>query len=80
MKEFLFRLSRLLSVIIIPIVILLLIFFILGVVNNNVKDTDDWWFVITLTIFLISIILIFNWLTFGKFSIWIKNPNKQNIE
>ena len=80
MKQFLFRLSRLLSVIIIPIVFLLLTFFILGVVNSNIKDTEDWWFIIILTLGLFSIILIFNWLSFGKFSIWIKNPNKENIE
>tara|TARA_B100000963_G_scaffold239811_1_gene209758 strand:+ start:979 stop:1221 length:243 start_codon:yes stop_codon:yes gene_type:complete len=80
MTEFLFRLSRLLSVILIPIIILLLTFFILGVVNSNIKDTEDWWFIIILTLGLFSIILIFNWLSFGKFSIWIKNPNKENIE
>ena len=80
MKQFLFRLSRLLSVIIIPIIFLLLTFFILGVVNSNIKDTEDWWFIIILTLGLFSIILIFNWLSFGKFSIWIKNPNKENIE
>ena len=80
MKQFLFRLSRLLSVIIIPIIFLLLTFFILGVVNSNITDTEDWWFIIILTLGLFSIILIFNWLSFGKFSIWIKNPNKENIE
>ena len=80
MKQFLFRLSRLLSVILIPIIFLLLTFFILGVINSNIKDTEEWWFIFILILGLFSIILIFNWLSFGKFSIWIKNPNKENIE
>ena len=75
MKNFLFRLSRLFSV---------LTFIILfGLTIHFFRECDKFGeYMITLfMMFLFSIpIISFNWLCFGKFTFWIKNPNTENIE
>ena len=75
MKMFLFRLSRLFSILtFVTIFVLIIIFF---------RDCDifEEYMVTLFGMFLVSIpIIIFNWLSFGKFIFWIKNPNKGNEE
>ena len=72
MKMFLFRFSRLISVLIFILVIGISIgFFSRG-------HYSDLLGIPTFGIPLLCLILIFNWLCFGKFTFWIKNPNKEN--
>jgi hypothetical protein len=75
MKMFLFRLSRLFSILTFVTIFLLIIIFF--------RDCDifEEYMVTLFGMFLVSIpIIIFNWLCFGKPTLWIKNPNTENIE
>ena len=74
MKNFLFRLSRL--IFISSIIIHLSMNVIMFLDGVNIKEFTMFFLLFT-TIFSIPT-LIFNWLCFGKFTFWIKNPNKEN--
>ena len=68
MKIFLFRLSRLMSVVSILLCLTVGIVTFFGNQNYNVRDTV----LITLLFSLTLIVpMVFNWLCFGRFSVWI---------
>jgi hypothetical protein len=80
MKTFLFRLSRLISIIGHTVGVIAILFFAYTVIEN--QDGYKYWNGIRvisslfLTIILPQIIiLIFNWLSFGKLSLWVKKIN-----
>ena len=75
MKIFLFRLSRLISIVIFIIVIglsLMLMF------RYSHMDIESILFILSVNLGFTALIIIFNWLSFGKFTFWIKDPNKEN--
>ena len=86
MKMFVFRLSRLISVIFITIIVIYLLLGIFAIFLNfekfiyELNTMSVLLFKYVMLTFLIVvapilIILLFNWLTFGKLSLWLKNPN-----
>ena len=78
MKIFLFRLSRVLSVI---TVLLLLYFFNMIYDGFDNRENWKWYGIFSIIIFSYLIfvpILTYNWMSFGKFTFWIKSPNKEN--
>jgi len=85
MKMILFRLSRLISVV--SICITTLGFWLISslIIKHDYANPYYSWYglaeaVGVLVISPIVFILIFNWICFGRLSIWIKNPIKENIE
>jgi hypothetical protein len=83
MKSFLFRLSRLLSFLGFLIIIVSWVFPIYFFIDNGFK-LPIWDkfipYIFSTTLIPPTVILLFNWLCFGKISIWIKNPNTENEE
>ena len=84
MKSFLFRLSRLLSFLGILTIIVSWIIVIYLFINDGFNPPSNWdkflTFIFSTTLIPPTVILLFNWLCFGKISIWIKNPNTENEE
>jgi hypothetical protein len=78
MKTFTFRLSRVISIL---TFLIFLLFSIFAFLEFRMFGGDEWYgflpYSITTVVVLIPI-FIFNWLCFGKFSLWIKNPYKEN--
>lgn len=77
MKNFLFRLSRLISIVTFVIVIGL---FLITILSYSHMDLEGILYILLVNLGFISLIIIFNWLCFGKLTLWIKNPNTENIE
>ena len=75
MKMFLFRLSRLISILIFILVIGITIGFLDDFSRGDYFDLLG---IPTFGIPLLCLILIFNWLCFGKPTLWIKNPNTEH--
>ena len=78
MKTFTFRLSRVISIL---TFLFFLLFSFFAFVEYSISDDSIWKHILTYsitTVVLFIPIFIFNWLCFGKFSLWIKNPYKEN--
>jgi len=77
MKTFTFRLSRVIAILTLLILLMCNIFIFFQVWTGG----GEWYGIlpyIILTVVVLIPIFIFNWLCFGKFSFWMKNPNKEN--
>ena len=75
MKQFLFRLSRLFSILTFVILFVLIIFFF------RECDKFEEYMVTLFGMFLVSIpIIIFNWLCFKKITLWIEKPTQDRFK
>ena len=73
MKLFLFRISRLFSVIIFGLTLLLSVAFITQLIteNNTATIIGAIFGVLLMDAFILIFPIIFNWLVFGKLTLWI---------
>jgi ribose/xylose/arabinose/galactoside ABC-type transport system permease subunit len=78
MKIFLFRLSRLISVV--SILLCLAIGIVTYLLINDIDLAVEWTFIILLFTLTLMVPMVFNWLCFGRFSVWISKTDTEQTE
>ena len=78
MKVFLFRMGRVFCI----LTLLMLLIFNYLIILSLLNDEEWKWYgifsYITVSFLIFVPILTYHWISFGKFTFWIKDPNKEN--